>query len=56
MKKNYDGLEVFKISFDPRLTTKENSNCVAMIQLKLENGICISPEEQQQVTYTGNTG
>lgn len=56
MKKNYDGLEIFKISFDPRLTKNEKSDCVAMIQMKMENGICISPEYQQQIYYVGDKG
>ena len=52
MRKYYDGLDVFKISINTKTPTK--STCVAMIQLKLENGICISPDYQQQIEWIGD--
>ena len=48
MKRQYNGLEAMKI----QLTNSDviaASNCVAMIQLRMENGVCQSPEYQQQI-------
>lgn len=57
MKKQYDGLDVFKISINKGDSIITGSNdCMAMIQLKLEGGICISPEWQQQIEYVGDQG
>lgn len=53
MKKHYDGLEVIKVSVESSDAIAA-SNCVAMIQLQLENGVCISPEWAQQITYVGD--
>lgn len=55
MKKYYDGLDVFKICLDTNVTTGSGS-CQAMIQLRMENGICVSPDYQQQIEYVGNNG
>lgn len=61
MKRRYDGLKAMKIAFASTdiaandVVTPSN-NCVAMIQLELENGVCISPEWEQQVTYVGDKG
>ena len=55
MRKKYDGLEVVKICFSAN-DIIATSVCVAMIQLKMENGICVSPEYQQQVEYVGDQG
>lgn len=55
MKKHYDGLEIFRISLDPNVT-QGSKKCVAMIQLKMENGICVSPSDQWQVEYVGDQG
>lgn len=55
MKKHYDGLELFSINLDTD-DTNGSHTCVAMIQLKMENGICISPDSQQQVEYVGDQG
>ena len=58
MRKHYDGLEVTKIPLNAICASAIDSsnNCQAMIQLKLENGICISPEWQQQIEYVGDQG
>ncbi len=55
MKRNYDGLEAVKIQFANN-DVIASSNCVSMIQLELENGICISDEWQWQITYIGDQG
>jgi len=54
MKKHYDGLESHKICIEDSIIT--TSNCQAMIQLKMENGICVSPDYQQQIEYVGDQG
>ena len=56
MKKNYDGLYAHKISVNNGSFIYTSGNCQAMIQLKLEDGICVSPEYQQQVEYVGDQG
>lgn len=59
MKKHYDGLELFSINLDTDVTNGSQpppSPCVAMIQLKMENGICVSDSSQQQVEYVGDQG
>ena len=56
MKKNYDGLEAVKVPVDNGSSIITTSNCLAMIQLKMENGVCNSPEWQQQVEYVGDQG
>ena len=53
MKKHYDGLEVIKVSIESSDAIAA-SNCVAMVQLEMVNGICISDEWQKQITYVGN--
>ena len=55
MKKHYDGLEVYKISVKNG-DFIATSNCIAMIQLQMENGICITNKEFQQIEYVGNQG
>ena len=56
MREQYEGLDVFVISLDTNSVIKGSGNCQAMIQLKLENGICISPEWQHQIEYVGDKG
>ena len=58
MKREYDGLKAFKISVNNEdiITTSTTSNCVAMIQLKMEGGICVSDPSVQQVEYVGDKG
>ena len=56
MKRRYDGLEALKMNFTGADIVTTSSGCVAMIQLKMENGICISPEWQQQTEYVGDQG
>lgn len=55
MKKHYEGLEAYKISINNG-SFLATSGCVAMVQLKLENGVCVSPEFQQQIEYVGDQG
>ena len=55
MKKHYDGLEAVKIPL-ARMNTIFGSQCEAMIQLRMENGICVSPDYQQQIEYVGDEG
>ena len=55
MKKHYDGLEAIEVKVDGSDVVVA-SECVAMIQLEMVNGICISDEWQQQITYVGNKG
>lgn len=54
MKKRYDGLEAIKIPFSGINTKLTASTCEAMIQLKMENGVCVSPGWQQQIEYVGD--
>ena len=57
MKKLYDGLDVFKVTLnDVDIITSSTQKCDAMIQLRMEGGICVSPEYQQQVEYVGDQG
>ena len=57
MKKHYDGLELFSINLDTDVTNgSQPPTCVAMIQLKMENGICVSDPSIQQVEYVGDQG
>lgn len=57
MKKLYDGLDVFKVTLnDADIITSSTKKCDAMIQLRMEGGICVSPEYQQQVEYVGDQG
>ena len=59
MKKYYDGLGIFNISLDTNVTNGSDTpppSCVAMIQLVLENGICISDPSIQQIEYVGKHG
>ena len=55
MKREYDGLKAFKISVN-NVDIIITSGCQAMIQLKMENGICVSPDYQQSVEYVGDKG
>lgn len=55
MKREYDGLKALKISVN-NVDVIATSSCVAMIQLQMEGGICVSPEYQQQVEYVGDKG
>ena len=55
MKRQYDGLKAMKITFTST-DIATSGPCIAMIQLELQNGICISPEWQQQITYVGDQG
>ena len=52
MKKHYDGLEAIKVSIEGNDAVAA-SNCVAMVQLEMVNGICISDDWQKQVVYVG---
>ena len=55
MKRQYDGLEAVKIP----LTSADiatSGNCMAMITLKMEDGVCVSPEYMQQIEYVGDQG
>ena len=55
--KKYEGLEAFKISLNNgSFIATSNDQCVAMIQLKMENGICVSDPDLQQVEYVGDKG
>ena len=57
MKKQYNGLEAMKIKLaNTNVIAMSNGNCSAMITLKMENGICISPDYQQQIEYVGDQG
>ena len=57
MKREYDGLKAFKISVNNEdIITASTDNCSSMVQLRMENGICVSPPEQQQVEYTSPHG
>lgn len=53
MKKHYDGLEAIKVSIESSDAIAA-SNCVAMVQLEMVNGICVSEDWQKQITYVGN--
>ncbi len=55
MRKYYDGLSAVKISITENIAAN-STNCVAMIQLKMENGVCTSPGYQQQIEYVGDQG
>ena len=57
MKRQYNGLEAMKIKLaNTNVIAMSNENCVAMIQLKMEGGICVSPDYQQQIEYVGDQG
>ncbi len=55
MKRQYNGLEAMKIQLtnDNVITT---STCPGMIQLQIENNVCVSPEWMQQIEYVGDQG
>ena len=55
MKHQYDGLKAMKISFT-NTDIVTSSNCVAMIQLELVNGVCITDPDFQQIEYVGDQG
>ena len=55
MKREYDGLKALKISVNNE-DVIATSNCMAMIQLKLVDGVCTSPDYQAQVEYIGDKG
>lgn len=54
MKKRYAGLKAEVVSFKRDDVILTSGKCVAMIQLTLENGVCTSPEWQQQIEYVGD--
>ena len=56
MKKQYNGLEAMMIPIANANIITSSSGCLAMIQLELQNGICISPEWQQQIAHIGDQG
>lgn len=56
MKRQYNGLEAVKIQLVNNDVIVASTNCVAMIQLRMENGVCVSPEYQQQIEYVGDQG
>lgn len=56
MKKTYNGLEAYKIPVDNGDVIVTSPTCYAMIQLRLENGVCVSPEYQQQIEYVDDQG
>lgn len=55
MKKDYKGLEAYRISINDGdfIVT---SDCSAMIQLEMVNGVCTSPEWQQQIEWVTPKG
>lgn len=55
MKRQYNGLEAMKINL-ANTDVVTASTCQAMITLRLENGVCVSPEWQQQIEYVGEEG
>ena len=56
MKRQYDGLTAMKIDFTNTDIATVSNGCSAMIQLRMENGICVSPDYQQQIEYVGDKG
>ena len=56
MKKRYDGLEAYKICIDNGSFIYTSGNCKRMIQLQMVDGVCKSPEWQQQIEYVGDKG
>ena len=56
MKRQYDGLEAVKIELDGSEVIATSGNCVAMIQLELDNGVCVTDPMFQQIEYVGNKG
>lgn len=56
MKRQYNGLEAMKIQLDNTNVIATSGTCVAMVQLKMEGTVCVSPWYQQQVEYVGDQG
>lgn len=57
MKHQYNGLEAMKIQMaNNNVIAMSNEECVAMIQLLMVDGQCVSPEYQQQIEYVGDQG
>jgi hypothetical protein len=54
MRKQYNGLKAVMIPIENSIIT--SGPCVAMIQLEMQNGICISDELWQQIEYVGDKG
>ena len=56
MGKKYDGLVAYKIEVNGSDIITASPNCQAMIQLKMVDGVCVSPYDQQQIEYVGDQG
>ncbi len=56
MKKQYDGLEAIIIPINHSDIIRTSGNCLAMIQLQMVDGVCASPDWQQQIEYVGDQG
>ena len=55
MRNHYDGLEIIRIPL-VRTELVAASSCQAMVQLKMENGVCVSDPSVQQIEYVGENG
>lgn len=56
MKKQYDGLVAVVVPFTDADIIITSGSCTAMIQLEMVNGVCVSPDYMQQITYVGDKG
>lgn len=57
MKKEYKGLEVYKIQFDYKIQTESSSGCFAVVTLLMDaNKVCISPEDVRQIDWYNDQG
>lgn len=57
MKNQYDGLKAMKIQLaDNDVIATSGTNCTAMIQLKMVDGVCITDPDFQQIEYVGDQG
>lgn len=56
MKKTYSGLEAIKVSVDAKdqICVSETGDCLGIVTLKVENNICITPDEYKQIEYIGD--
>lgn len=54
MLKHYDGLEVVRIPVSGSDIMTTASTCVGTVMNVIENGICVSPKEQQYIEYYGD--
>lgn len=57
MKVSYDGLDavLIKVPNSDIITTSHPENCIAEVQLVMENYICISSDDLKFVEYVGDT-